>query len=68
VRKYAYAPLIPRELTESEILVGKQKILEILNTRFLPYWSASPVASLRDVIIKNQGIYRIELKVSALLG
>ena len=62
-RLYASWPLIPRELSESEVLEGKKKILEILNTRFLPYWSASPVASLRDVLIKNNGSYRIELRM-----
>jgi hypothetical protein len=54
---------MPRELSETEIKAGKMKILEILNTRFLPYWSASPVASLRDVLIKNNGSYRIELRM-----
>ncbi len=39
-------------------------ILEILNSRFLPYWSASSVASLRSALIQNpDGAFRIELKV-----
>lgn len=63
-RIYAKNPLIHRERSEAEITVGKKKILEILNTRFLPYWSASPVASLRDAIIRNNGVYRIELRMT----
>ena len=35
----------------------------MLHSRFLPYWSASPVASLRDALIKNDGVYRIEFSV-----
>jgi hypothetical protein len=39
-------------------------VLDILNTRFIPYWSASPVASLRAALLKNpEGTYRIELKI-----
>ena len=64
-RIYASLPLFPREISPWEIDRGKEYILSILNQRFLPYWSASPVASLRDVLIKNNGIYRIECKISA---
>lgn len=35
-----------------------------MNSRFLPYFSASPVASLRSALIKNpDGAYRIEFKI-----
>jgi hypothetical protein len=39
--------------------IAKSRILEILGTRFLTYWSASPVAPLRDALMKNDGVYRI---------
>lgn len=53
-----------RELSSEDIALAKVRILEILNTRFLSYWSASPVASLRSALIKNiDGAYRIEFKV-----
>ena len=53
-----------RELSSEDITLAKVRILEILNTRFLSYWSASPVASLRSALIKNiDGAYRIEIKV-----
>jgi len=62
-RIYATSQLIPREFTQSEIDDAKKKILDILNHRFLSYWSASPVASLRSALIKNSdGAYRILLK------
>ncbi len=64
-RIYASWPLFPRELTESEIEEWKKQILEILNSRFLPYWSASPVVSLRDVLIKNNGVYRVSFALSS---
>ena len=61
-RLYADAPLFPRE--NLDIDGAKKQILEVLNTRFLPYWSASVVASLRSALIKNHdGCYRIGLKV-----
>jgi hypothetical protein len=63
-RIYASWPLFPWGLSIAEIEEGKVKILEILNSRFLSYWSASPVASLRDVLIKNDGVYRISFSVS----
>ena len=50
------------------MLLAKRRILEILNTRFLPYWSASPVAPLRDALMKNGGTYRISLKILPLIG
>ncbi len=62
-RMYASWPLFPREIGESGIQEAKEKILEVLNHRFLPYWSASPVASLRDTLIKNDGVYRLECKI-----
>lgn len=62
-RIYATSQLIPREFTQGEIEDAKKKILDILNHRFLPYWSASPVASLRSALIKNPDwAYRILLK------
>ncbi|MBP9779830.1 MBL fold metallo-hydrolase [Candidatus Gracilibacteria bacterium] len=63
IRIYASGPLFPRELNEKELQDGKMRILDILNHRFLPYWSASPVASLRSALIKNrEGKYRIGCK------
>lgn len=60
VRIYAHGPLFPRKMDEKEIKEWKVRILHILNYRFLPYWSASPVASLRSALIKNrEGKYRI---------
>ena len=59
-RVYADGPLFPREMNEDEREEAKVRILDILNQRFLPYWSASPVASLRSALIKNrEGKYRI---------
>ncbi|MBX9704667.1 MAG: hypothetical protein K5Q00_00300, partial [Gammaproteobacteria bacterium] len=53
-----------RELRDTDITLAKARILDILNHRFLPYWSASPVASLRSALIKNpDGAYRIEFKI-----
>lgn len=53
-----------RELSLVDITLAKIRILEILNNRFLPYWSASPVASLRSALIKSpDGAYRIEFKI-----
>lgn len=61
-RLYADAPLFPRE--NLDIVTEKRRILEVLNARFLSYWSASAVASLRSTLIKNHdGCYRIGLKV-----
>ncbi|MDD2693613.1 MAG: MBL fold metallo-hydrolase [Candidatus Gracilibacteria bacterium] len=66
-RLYAEAPLFPRE--NLDIDGAKKRIFEVLNTRFLPYWSASAVASLRSALIKNHdGCYRIGLKVSVIPG
>lgn len=63
-RVFASGPLLPRELSTSEIEEASQRILHILNTRFLPYWSASPVASLRSALLSSpDGIYRIECKM-----
>lgn len=53
-----------RELNSTDITIAKVRILEILNSRFLPYWSASSVASLRSALVKNSdGAYRIEFKI-----
>ncbi len=58
MRIYASGPLSPR--ISVDIDREKSRILHMLNTRFLPYWSASPVASLRSALIKNHdGCYRI---------
>jgi hypothetical protein len=67
IRIYATWPLIPRELSWEDIEQAKQRILEVLNYRFLPYWSASPTASLRSVMIKNkEWVYRIGFRVSVI--
>ncbi len=64
-RIYAQWPLIPREYTPDELTISIEKIRSILNTRFLPYWSASPVASLRSALIANRdGVYRIQFKIN----
>ena len=52
-----------RDLSEDDTTEAKVHILEVLNHRFLPYFSASPVASLRDTLIKNNGVYSIECRV-----
>jgi Beta-lactamase superfamily domain len=62
-RLFASWPLIPREISEREIENVKNQILEVLNSRFLPYWSASPVASLRDALLRNNGAYTIACKI-----
>lgn len=63
-RIFANQPLIPREVIMSHLQDDCSRILTILNTRFIPYWSASPVASLRSALLKNpDGTYRIELKI-----
>ncbi len=63
-RIFSRWPLMERELTETDISIAKERIWETLNNRFLPYWSASPVASLRSALIKNpDGAYRIEFKI-----
>jgi hypothetical protein len=52
-------------LNSADISIARERILTILNNRFLPYWSASPVASLRSALIKNpDGAYRIEYKIA----
>lgn len=61
-RKFSKTPLLQDfPLTESEKHY-EEKILEILNNKFLPYWSASAVASLRDALIKNYGKYQIAFR------
>jgi hypothetical protein len=62
-RAYATWPLFPRDMHD---IWGweKKRILEVLNSRFLPYWSASPIASLRDALIKNSGVYRIQFTMN----
>ena len=60
MRIYASGPLSPRESIDLD--QAKSRILEVLNHRFLPYWSASPVVSLRSAMIENSdGCYRIQL-------
>ena len=66
VRLYASGPLFPRTLETDTIEHEKKRILEILGTRFLAYWSASPVAPLRDALIKNSGTYRIQCIINNL--
>ncbi|MBC7498405.1 MBL fold metallo-hydrolase [Candidatus Gracilibacteria bacterium] len=64
-RAYAQGPLIPREYTPDELIISIAKIRNIINHRFLPYWSASPVASLRSALIQNRdGAYRIGFKIN----
>lgn len=63
-RQYASAPLISQDFSLEDLMKRKRQILEILNTRFLPYWSASSVASLRESLLRNQGFYRIRFFVS----
>lgn len=65
MRLYASGPLFPRVLEVDTIEQEKKRILEMLNIRFLPYWSASPVAPLRDALMKNGGTYRISFSVIA---
>lgn len=58
-RIFSKTPLLadfPLEKSENEY---KKIILDILNNRFLPYWSASPVASFRDWLLKNNWKYSI---------
>lgn len=63
-RIYASSPLIPREYNEENLYDAKNQILDILNNRFLPYWSASSMASFRSALIKNpEGAYRILFKL-----
>ncbi len=66
MRLYASGPLFPRTLETDTIEHEKKRILEILGTRFLAYWSASPVAPLRDALIKNSGTYRIQCIINNL--
>ena len=61
VHLYASWPLFPR--SHGDITRDQDRILHILNTRFLPYWSASSVASLRSALIASpDGTYRIECR------
>ncbi len=63
-RIFAKWPLMNRDLFSDDIAFAKAQILEILNYKFLPYWSASPVASLRSALMRNtDGAYRIEFKI-----
>lgn len=62
-KRFSHWPLFPREVPLGSDDIQK-KILEVLNHRLLPYFSASPVASLRSVLIKNPDwAYRIEFKI-----
>lgn len=51
IRKYASGPLF-REIEWSPLL--EEQILTLLDTLFLPYWSASPIVSLRSALIKKK--------------
>jgi hypothetical protein len=62
-RLYAHGPLFPRVLSPEDIEEAKIRILHILQTRYLPYWSASVVVSLRDALIVSSGVYRIACTV-----
>lgn len=63
-RVFSNGPLIKSEISSDELTIQKLRIQDILNQRFLPYWSASPMASLRSALIKNpDGAYRIEFKI-----
>lgn len=62
IRIYAQGPLFSREPPHLEDT--EKRILDILNQRFLPYWSANPVASFREALIKNNGVYRIGLRMT----
>lgn len=59
-RIYAVGPLFPRDTLN--LPEAKSRILHILNTRFLPYWSAHPLSNLRSALIKHSGAYRILFK------
>ena len=51
-------------MSNVDLDLEKARILDVLNHRFLSYWSASLVASLRSALIKNpDGAYRIEFKI-----
>lgn len=63
-RLYASGSLFPRTLETDDVEHEKKRILEVLNNKFLPYWSASPLASLREALVKNNGVYRIGFRVS----
>ncbi len=63
-RLYASGPLFPRDMHDLD--GAKQRILEVLNTKFLPYWSASPLASLREAVVKNSSVYRISFRLSVM--
>jgi hypothetical protein len=56
---YAEGPLFPRILTDDEIAEALAEIEKILSTTFLAYWSASPEASFRSALVKNQGTYSL---------
>lgn len=59
MRKCANFPLLSDfPLTKSEDEY-ESITLKTLNEKFLPYWSASPVASLRDGLLENGGNYQI---------
>lgn len=47
---YSQWPLRPYTLVEDDI----SRVLDVLNHRFLPYWSASPLGNIRQALYKNQ--------------
>ncbi len=64
-RIYAKWPLIPRDVALLDRSATTIRLLDILNHRFLPYWSASPVASLRSALMSTtDGAYRIAFKTN----
>jgi hypothetical protein len=65
-RIYAQWPLIPREYNPDGLTLSIAKIRNILNNRFLPYWSASPVASFRSALMANRdGAYHIQFRINS---
>jgi hypothetical protein len=63
-RLYASWPLFPSDTLDLD--GAKQRILEVLNNKFLPYWSASPLASLRAALMQNKDVYRIGFRFSVM--
>jgi Beta-lactamase superfamily domain len=60
VRHYARWSLSRYDLWDPSSALWR--ISEYLDHRWLPYWSASPVASLRTALIAHQGVYRIGIE------
>lgn len=58
-RIYSKTPLLPHYTLNKSEEEYVAMLEYILNNKFLPYWSASPVASFRDGVIKNHWKYSI---------